>query len=112
MLANAFYCKTRLNIKFTFGKFDKVLFLEIVSYSVWIFLNTIMDKINWSLDQTILGIVSGTVMVSIYSIAGQLDQMYLSFSTAISNVLLPKVAKMEANKASDEEFTDIFIKTG
>ena len=112
LLANAFYCKTRLNIKFTFGKFDKVLFLEIVSYSVWIFLNTIMDKINWSLDQTILGIVSGTVMVSIYSIAGQLDQMYLSFSTAISNVLLPKVAKMEANKASDEEFTDIFIKTG
>lgn len=38
--------------------------------------------------------------------------MYLNFSTAISSVLLPKVTKMEANNATDKEFTDIFIKTG
>ena len=38
--------------------------------------------------------------------------MYLNFSTAMSGVLLPKVTKMEANKATDKEFTDVFIKTG
>lgn len=38
--------------------------------------------------------------------------MYLNFSTAMSGVLLPKVTKMEANKASDKEFTNVFIKTG
>lgn len=30
----------------------------------------------------------------------------------MSGVLLPKVTKMEANKASDKEFTNVFIKTG
>ena len=112
LLMNWFYCKYKLKIKMKMGFFNKKLFFEISAYSFWVFLNMIMDKINWSLDQSILGIVSGTIAVSIYSIAGKLDQIYLSFSTAISSVLLPKVAKMEANKASNEKFTNIFIKTG
>lgn len=30
----------------------------------------------------------------------------------MSGVLLPKITKMEANNASDKEFTDVFVKTG
>lgn len=50
--------------------------------------------------------------MSIYAVAAQINTMYLNFSTAMSGVLLPKVTKMEANKASDKEFTNVFIKTG
>ena len=106
------YCKIKLKIKLKFSGIDTILLQEIMAYSVWVFLNSIMDKINWNIDQFILGIVSGTVVVAIYSIASQLSQMYLNFSTAIAGVLLPKITQMEARNASDEEFTEIFIKTG
>ena len=112
LLINAIYCKTKLKIKLRFGKMDIPLLKEIMAYSVWVFLNSVMDKINWNIDQFVLGIVSGTVVVAIYSVAGQLSHMYLNFSTAIAGVLLPKIAQMEAQRASDEEFTEIFIKTG
>lgn len=112
LILNYIYCKTKLKIKLKFGKIDFKLLKEIMAYSVWIFLNSIMDKINWSLDQFVLGIYSGSVAVAIYSVASQLNQMYVNFSTAISGVLLPKVTKMENDNVSDEEFTDIFIKTG
>lgn len=112
LLINMIYCKTKLDIKLKFGKIDKLLFKEICAYSVFIFLNTIIDKINWSVDQFVLGAVAGTVAVAIYSTASQLNTMYLNFSTAISGVLLPKVAIMQENNASDEEFSSIFIKTG
>lgn len=112
LILNYLYCKKKLKIKLKFGKLDTKLLIQIMSFSVWIFLNSIMDKINWSLDQFILGIFSGTTAVAIYSIAGQLNQMYLNFSTAISGVLLPKVTAMQVKNATDEEFTDIFIKTG
>ena len=112
LILNYIYCKTKLKIKLKFGKIDFKLLREIMAYSVWIFLNSIMDKINWSLDQFVLGIYSGSVTVAIYSVASQLNQMYINFSTAISGVLLPKVTKMENDNASDGEFTDIFIKTG
>jgi len=38
--------------------------------------------------------------VAVYATAGQLNNMYITFSTAISSVLLPRVSKMEANNAS------------
>lgn len=112
LIINYIYCKTKLKIKLKFGKLDMSLLKEIMAYSVWIFLNSIMDKINWNVDQFVLGMTSGTIAVSIYSVASQLNNMYLNFSTAISGVLLPKIAKMQEQNASDEEFTDIFIKTG
>ena len=112
LILNFIYCKTKLKIRLKFGKIDFKLLKEIMAYSVWIFLNSIMDKINWSLDQFILGVYAGSVAVAIYSVASQLNQMFMNFSTAISGVLLPKVTKMENDNASDKEFTDIFIKTG
>lgn len=112
LILNYLYCKKKLKIKLKFGKLDFSLLKEIMAYSVWVFLNSIMDKINWALDQFILGIYAGTVAVAVYSVAGNLNQMYMNFSTAVSGVLLPKVTEMEEKKASDKEFTDIFIKTG
>ena len=112
LILNFIYCKTKLKVKLKFGKIDFKLLKEIMAYSVWIFLNSIMDKINWSLDQFILGVYAGSVAVAIYAVAGQLNNMYMNFSTAISGVLLPKVTKMESDHASNKEFTDIFIKTG
>ncbi len=112
LILNYLYCKKKLKIKLKFGKLDISLLKEIIAYSVWVFLNSIMDKINLSLDQFILGIYAGTSAVAVYSIAGNLNQMYINFSTAISGVLLPRVTEMEEKKASDKEFTEIFIKTG
>lgn len=112
LIINFIYCKRKLYLKLRFGQIDSLLLKEIMFYSVWIFLNSVMDKINWNADQFVLGIVSGTVTVSIYAVAVQLNQMYQNFSVAISGVLLPKVTQMEARNASNEEFSDIFIKTG
>lgn len=112
LLLNAIVCLRKLNIKLKFRGFDFSVLKEIFRYSFYIFLNQIIDKINWSLDQFILGSICGTVVTSVYAIAGQLNNMYMNFSTAISGVMLPKVTKMEDNKATDKEFTNIFIKTG
>lgn len=112
LITNMLYCLKKLNIKLKFNGFDLKLLKEIFAYSFFIFLNSIIDKINWNVDNFILGTVSGTVAVAVYAVAAQFNTMYLSFSTAISGVLLPKVAKMEAQNSSDKEFTDIFIRTG
>lgn len=112
LLLNMFVCIKKLDVKLKFKGFDFILLKEIFKFSIFIFLNQIIDKINWSLDQFILGSISGTIVTAIYSVAGQINSMYMSFSTAISGVMLPKVTKMEDSKSTNKEFTDIFIKTG
>lgn len=112
LVINMFYCLNKLKVKLDFAKFNFKLLIEIFSFSFFIFLNVIVDKVNWSLDQFILGAVSGTVAVAIYNIAAQINTIYLSFSTAISGVLLPRITQMETNKATNQDFTEFFIKVG
>jgi len=112
LLINMYFCLTKLKIKVYFKNFDFSLLKEIIGYSFFIFLNIIVDKINWSADQFILGAVSGTVSVAIYSVGAQINSYYLSFSTAISSVFLPKVTAMVTKKATDKDLSDLFIKIG
>lgn len=112
LISNYFYCKKNLDVNIKFCGFNKSLFKTILSYSFFIFLGVIVDKINWSVDQFILGAVSGTVAVSIYSVASQLNNLFINLSNAISGVLLPKMSKMVANNATSEELTEEMIKVG
>lgn len=112
LLINLFYCKSKLDVKIKFGHFDKQLATEIAIYAFWIFLNAIMDKIYWSTGQFILGINSGTIAVSVFAVAINFEHMYMNFSTAICGVFLPKVTAMVAQNKSNEELSNLFIKTG
>lgn len=112
LLSNYFYCKKKLDVNIKFMGFDKKLFKKIFSYSFFIFLGVIVDKINWSLDQFILGAVSGTIAVSLYSVASQINSLFVNLSTAVSGVLLPKMSKMVASGATNEQLTDEMVKVG
>ena len=112
VLSNYFYCKKKLKLKIKYIGFDKKMFINIFSYSFFLFLGTIVDKINWSVDQFLLGAISGTVAVSIYSTASHFNTLFINLSTAISGVLLPKISGMVANNASSKKLTDEFIKVG
>lgn len=109
---NTIVCIKKVKVKLKFKKFDVKLLKEIFAYSFFIFLNQVIDRVNWSLDQFVLGAVAGTVATAVYSVASQLNSMYMNFSTAISGVMLPKVTKMEDDKANNKEFSDVFISTG
>lgn len=112
LISNFIYCKNKLNISVRFKGFDKHLFKTIIGYSVWIFIGIIVDKVNYSADQFILGAVSGTIAVSIYSIASTIDQLFINLSVALSGVFLPKMSKLVAKKVSSNVLTDEFIKVG
>ncbi|MFI3319111.1 MAG: oligosaccharide flippase family protein [Rikenellaceae bacterium] len=112
LLVNWWYCRSRLDITITYGRFNWSFLREISIYSFWIFLNAIMDRIYWSTGQFVLGIYKGTMVVAVYAVAIQLQQLYMMFSNAISGVFLPKVTAMVATNGSEGAVSDLFIKTG
>jgi O-antigen/teichoic acid export membrane protein len=110
---NGIYCFKKLNIKFNFHKFDFSLMKEMTVFSSFIAMNMIIDQINWNVDKFILGRVKGTVAVAVYGLAAQLNTYYLSLSTSISNVFIPRVNRMIAIDPTDnKELTALFIKVG
>ncbi len=111
LLINYWYCKHRLHIYVRFARFRWAFLKEVSIYSFWIFLNAIMDRIYWSTGQFVLGIYKGAVAIAVYSVAIQLQQMYMMFSTAISSVFLPRVTSMVAKGNDRRAVSDLFIRT-
>lgn len=112
LLINFWYCKYKIKIKIYFRKFQWSFLKEVSIYSFYIFLGAIMDRIYWSTGQFVLGAFVGTTAVAVFAVAIQLQNMYMSFSTAISGVFLPKVTYMISNEKSPTEISDLFIRTG
>lgn len=109
---NMWYCFKKLKIKFIFKDFDFSLMKEMWIFSFYIFLNMIVDQINWSVDKFLLGMFKGTVGVAIYSLGAQINTYYLSFSTSVSSVFIPKVHRIVSETNDNKILTDIFTKIG
>ena len=111
-ISNAVFCFRKLKIEFSFHKFDFALMKEMAIFSSYIFLESITDRINWNVDKFVLGRFRGTVAVAIYGLAAQLNSYYLSLSTAISSVFVPRVNRMVAKNNDNIELTILFTKVG
>ncbi|KAB7708178.1 oligosaccharide flippase family protein [Bacillus aerolatus] len=112
IIINFNYCFKKIKINISFEKLEKGLVKEIIIFSSYIFLNLIIGQLYWSTDQVILGIYSGTVAVSIYTIGVSFIGYFSGFSSAISNVFLSKVSAMVMKGATDKELSELFIKVG
>lgn len=112
LFINFWYCKNKLHIRVRFGHFKLSFFKEVSIYSFWIFLNSIMDRIYWSTGQFVLGMFKGAAVVAIYAVAIRLQGIYMSLSTAISGVFLPKVTGMISRGKSEKDISDLFVRTG
>lgn len=109
---NVYYAKRNLEVKLSFKNLDFSALRQIFSYSFYVFLTVIVDKINWSVDQVILGATSGTLTVAVYAVGAKINHLFNTLSTALIGVTLPKISKMEEEKKPISEFNKIFLQTG
>jgi O-antigen/teichoic acid export membrane protein len=112
MLVSMGYVFFNLKVRIKLHAFNKAVFKEIFSYSSLIFISVVVDQIYWRIGHLVLGIVASTNDVAIFAIGMLLGQYFITFSTAISGVFLPKITKMVVKNASGEELTDLLVKTG
>lgn len=114
LAANAWFCLMKLGMRFRFHGLDWGLFREIFAFTFFIFLNQIIDQVNWSVDRFLLGRMRGTAAVAIYAVGTHINSIYSSLSTAISSVFSPQVNRIvaEGSEDADEELTDVMIKVG
>ena len=112
LLFSVIYVKFKLKEKAKYYKFDKKLIVEIATFALAVFLQAIVNQVNQNLDNTILGIMTSTSIVTVYSIALTLYTCFISLVTALSNMFGPKATKLVAKGVSGEQLTDFAIGPG
>ena len=109
---NIWYSMKKLGMRFSFGRFDFALLREMAGFSFFIFLNMIIDQINWTVDTTLLGIISGTAATAVYGVGSQVHRYYMTLSTAISGVFIPQINRIVAAGEDDMQLTHLFTRVG
>lgn len=107
-----YYCFFKLHARIHFHYWDTVLFREFKTLALSVFAVTLIDQVFFKTNQVILGIISGTAAVAIYSLASTIYMNYMSLSTAISGVYLPHVTEMVAKREPIQSFSELFIRIG
>lgn len=109
---NIFYCINKLQVNPIFAKLTTPLIREMLGFSIFVFIGSIVDMLFWATDKVILGMLSGSIAVAIYNIGGTFNSMVMNLSTSISGVLTPRVTGMVVKETSKQELTDLFICVG
>jgi O-antigen/teichoic acid export membrane protein len=108
-IVNLIYCHYVLKVRVNIRKIDISAYREIISFSSLVFCKVLLDRFFWSGGQFILGMVSGTTLVAIFSIAMQLKGYYYTFANAINEMFLPKVTYLVFTE-SRIMMTELFVK--
>ena len=111
-ISNSMFCVKKLKMKFSFSNLHFSKLKELWNFTFFIFLNQIVNQINWNVAKFLLGRFYGTAVVAIYSVGGQLRGYFSQFSSAISNVFIPQVNQIVAKYDDNTMLDKIFIKVG
>lgn len=112
LVMNVIYCVKKLRLGFCFKNINWSLLIEIASFSVYIFLWTIVDQLNWQVGRIILSNTSGSAAVAVFAVGTQFCMMFLIFSTSLSGVFIPSVYKLVHENDAEKKITDLMIKVG
>lgn len=106
------YCKKSLGITPKYKNMPTELLKEIIGFSAFVFLSTIVDMLYWATDKVLIGAMVGTVAVAIYNIGGTFTGMLQNMSLAISNVFGTRVNTMVFNNSDTKQLSELLIRIG
>ena len=106
------YVFRKLNVRFEFKKFNLSLLKDIWAFTFFVFLNQIIDQLNWSVDRFLLGRMLGTSAVAVYGLGAQINTMYVQLSTTISSVFVPQINRIVVERNDNHELSVLFTRIG
>lgn len=111
-LLDFYYVKYKIKASFSFKGFDFSLFKEMSGFTFYIFLNIVIEQINWSIDKFLLGRMRGTNAVAVYGVGSQIISLYRSISGTIRGVFVPQINWMVAEGKSMKLIDELLIRLG
>ena len=109
---NFVYVFYKLNLKPEIKLIKRKDVKNVFSYSSFIFLNMIALQLFWSSDNIILGILTSSTLVAVYSIGTMVNSYFQAFAGVFSEFLLPSAIRMVENNKSREELSREMARIG
>jgi len=81
---------------------DKQMLKEIFGFSVWVMILGVAQRLTYNIAPSILGVVSNSTEIALYSPSSAIAGYFYTFATAINGLFLPTISRKIAQKKEDD----------
>ncbi len=103
------YCKKKLHVRLSIGRFSWGNIRKVVSYSFWIFVGVVVERIYWSSGQFMLGMFVGSSEVAVYAVSVQFAYVFMGLGSFLWSMYLPKVSRLTSTY-DNVAVSDLFVR--
>ncbi len=102
------YTKMRASWRF----WDIDMLKAIITFSVWVTVTALAQRLVLSLCPSILGNVSDSQSIAVFGIAMTVEGYVYTFAKAINGLFLPRVTQLNTLQSKNDAILDLMIKVG
>ena len=111
IIVKVIYFRKVLALNVNWHSFDTQLLKEILAFSVWTFVLGIAQRLTYNIAPSILGAVSDSYQIALYSPASAIAGYFYTFASAINGLFLPTLFRKITQK-KDDDILKIMIGVG
>lgn len=104
--------KTKINVRINFRKTDFKIYKSIFSFSLWVTIASLAQRLIFNITPTILGVVSSSSAIAVFGVVTSIEGYVYTISTAINGMFMPTVSKIYTEDAAEEKMMPLLIKVG
>lgn len=86
--------KKCVNIKINWKYSDRALYKDIFSFSIWVTVSTLAQRLIFNITPSILGAVSGSAAIAVFGIITTIEGYVYTITTAINGMFMPKISRI------------------
>lgn len=103
--------RKKTQLKINFGYYDRQELREVFSFSIWAFGNGLAQRMRLTLIPTLLGILSNSTEISVFSLGMTMEAMIFTMSAAINGLFLPRVSVL-SHQGDTEAIHQLMVRVG
>lgn len=103
--------KQHTSVRINWAFWDRVIFYEILSFTLWTSVYLLFQRLGLVLAPSILGSYQDSKGVAIFGIVMLLEGFFFLFANVLNGLFLPKVSRLYFNHQS-EEILNLMIRVG
>ena len=112
-LAFKFYIiKSKTPLKVNFRYKEKGAFRGLFTFSVWITVSTLAQRLVISITPSILGMVASSVTIAAFGIVALLENYIHMITTALNGMFMPKIARIFQKEDATAKFNELVVTVG
>lgn len=104
--------KRRTTVKIIFRKNDPGMLKEIFSFSVWMTVASLAQRLVFNITPSVLGMVANSAAIAVFGIVTTIEGYAYTITNAINGMFMPKISRIYAGRDTETSIQPLLLRVG